>query len=318
MDNADLNPEAEEALQKFLSWSQFASCGGVVTDLDGTVVFEHEGRIFFPTSVTLGLKEICTLGRPLVLNTLRFPNSVIHVLGAESYAICQAPIPVVLLNGSQLGTIEQESSGALTFKEIAAFPLTAAEIAEVLRGIEGLIRNGIDELLVFYYPRDWRIGEIIWTPRPDHVAGVKAKYLSASAVAATGVEGLKGELTRQDICMVFLLINAPQDKLMAYQHAKRSNFVTHQGVDKLSGARRMAEHLKFDLVHSFGLGDTEMDRFLSGTGCAVVVGSSNVEHRGIQQTVHLRDFHELAAFLFKLAALNREYATVSKTGQGQP
>jgi hydroxymethylpyrimidine pyrophosphatase-like HAD family hydrolase len=317
MESLDLNPEAEKALEEFLSHSQFTSCGGIVTDLDGTVVFEQQGRFFFPTAVTLGLKEICALGRPLVLNTLRFPNSVIHVLGAESYAICQAPIPAVTLNGSLLGTIEQESSGALTFKEIAAFPLTEVEITEVLRGIDGLMRNGIDELLVFYYPRDWRMGEIIWTPRPDHVPAVKAKYPSASVVEATSIDELNGELTRQDICMVFLLINAPQDKLMAYQHAKRSNFVTHLGVDKLSGARRIAEHLNFDLLHSFGLGDTEMDRFLNGTGCAVVVGSSNVEHRGVLQTVHLRDYDELAAFLFKFAALIREYAGLSKAGQGE-
>jgi hydroxymethylpyrimidine pyrophosphatase-like HAD family hydrolase len=253
------------------------------------------------------LKQICELGHPLVLNTLRFPNSIIRVLGAESYAIYQRPIPVVTLNGSQLGTIALDETGVLTFEESAAYPLTHGELDEILTGIDGLIRNGIDELLVFYYPRDWRVGELIWTPRRDHVADIQAKYKSASAVNATTLAELRTALTREDICMVALLINAPQDKLMAYQHAQRSSFVTHQGVDKLSGAQRMAAHLNFELPQSVGLGDTEMDKFLSGSGFSVIVGNHNVEYHGLTQTINLRSSSELAAFLFQLAALTREH-----------
>jgi hypothetical protein len=36
--------------------------------------------------------------------------------------------------------------------------------------------------------------------------------------------------------MIFLLIDIPEDKLMAYQHTKKNNFFNTQGVDKLSGA----------------------------------------------------------------------------------
>jgi hypothetical protein len=53
-------------------------------------------------------------------------------------------------------------------------------------------------LLVFYYPRDWRMGEMIWKPRPDQIAAIKAKYPGASAVNAAGVEWLRVELGRQD------------------------------------------------------------------------------------------------------------------------
>jgi hydroxymethylpyrimidine pyrophosphatase-like HAD family hydrolase len=308
MQDAAPNSVVERALQDFLSRSQFAARGGIVTDLDGTVVFEHQGRIFFPSAVTLALKEVRALGRPLVVNTLRFPRSVMQVLEIEAHLFEQTSIPVVTMNGSQLGEIERDSDGAPTFKEIAAFPLTAAEIAEVLRGIEGLIRNGIDDLLVFYYPRQWQVGELIWTPRPDRVDAIKNKYRSASAVESTPLEKLSGELNRQDICMVFLLINAPEDKLMAYQHVKRSSFVTHQNIDKLSGARSIADHLKFELLHSIGMGDTEMDCFLSAMGCAVTVGNGNVEYRGKLQTIKLQDFSELSGFLFKLAALNRVHS----------
>ena len=70
----------------------------------------------------------------------------------------------------------------------------------------------------------------------------------------------------------FFLIHAPEDQLMAYQHTKRSNFITHKGVDKLFGARAMADFLHSDLQDSLGAGDTELDSFLSGVGLALLVG----------------------------------------------
>src|SRR5829696_1354163 len=51
--------------------------------------------------------------------------------------------------------------------------------------------------------------------------------------------------------MIFLLIEAPEDRLMAYQHIKRSSFVTRPG-DKLFGARAVAERLGIDLRSSVG------------------------------------------------------------------
>ncbi|MEJ7680255.1 MAG: hypothetical protein WKG06_20855 [Segetibacter sp.] len=48
--------------------------------------------------------------------------------------------------------------------------------------------------------------------------------------------------------MIFLLIDIPQDKLMAYQHTKKSSFFTHKDVDKLSGAEHIAHLLHFLLI----------------------------------------------------------------------
>jgi hypothetical protein len=93
---------------------------------------------------------------------------------------------------------------------------------------------------------------------------VKQKYTSASAVTAVEFPKLQQQMLAEEICMIFLLIDAPEDQLMAYQHTKRSNFITHKGVDKLFGARTMADFLQCNLQDCLGAGDTELDSFLSG------------------------------------------------------
>ena len=107
----------------------------------------------------------------------------------------------------------------------------------------------------------------------------------------------------EDICMIFLLIDAPQDQLMAYQHTKRENFITHEGVDKLFGARAMAEVLKCDLHESVGSGDTELDTFLSGVGLALLVGNIQLPFQGLVDTLRLQNSTELGAVLFRAAEL---------------
>ena len=89
----------EEHLRQFLRQSAYAAQGGVMTDLDGTIVHEEGGRVYIPAPVEVALKEFYDLGRPLILNTLRFPLSVIRTFGKEWYAIANAPIPTVTLNG---------------------------------------------------------------------------------------------------------------------------------------------------------------------------------------------------------------------------
>ncbi|MEJ7680254.1 MAG: hypothetical protein WKG06_20850 [Segetibacter sp.] len=69
------------------------------------------------------MKKIYDLGRPVVINTLRFPLSVMRTFGREWYSISNAPVPTVLMNGSQLGYMTETSEGAIGYKEIAAFPL---------------------------------------------------------------------------------------------------------------------------------------------------------------------------------------------------
>ncbi len=295
----------KKPLRQFLQQSAFMAQGGIITDLDGTVVHEEQGKIRIPATVEYALKELYDLGRPVILNTLRFPLSVIRTFGREWYSISTKPIPVVTLNGSQTGLVTVTAEDELIFEEIAAFPLLKEEIEEILIGVQGLLTGGVKEILVFAYPRDWRIGEIIWTPVPEKVMTVKEKYTSASAVTAVEFDKLREQLLQEEFCMIFLLIDIPQDKLMAYQHTKRSSFFTHKGIDKLSGARSIASHLGIDLTHSLGAGDTEMDCFLNGTGLAVLVGNNELEFRGHFQTIKLKNSFELGALLFQLVEIQR-------------
>ncbi|HEX6731605.1 MAG TPA: HAD hydrolase family protein [Pyrinomonadaceae bacterium] len=298
----NLSADVEAKLQQFIVESNFATAGAVITDLDGTAVHEYQGKVVIPSEVEFGLKRHYDLGRPLVLNSLRFPLSVIRTFGKEWYRIANAPIPSVTLNGSLIGFVKDVDS-ELMFEEAAAFPLSAIEIGEALEGVNALLANGIKNLLVFYYPRDWRIGEVIWTPSPENVEHVKEKYRSASAVTAVEFPKLHDQMLSEDVCMIFLLIDLPEDQLMAYQHTKRSNFITHKGVDKLFGARAMAEVLKFDLAQSLGAGDAELDTFLSGVGLSVLVGNNQLEFRGLIDTIKLGSALEFGALLFRAADL---------------
>lgn len=298
-----LSGEVETKLRQFVEQSTFATSGSVVTDLDGTAVHEFQGRIVIPKEVELGLMHHYENGRPLILNSLRFPLSVIRTFGQDWYKLSNAPIPTVTLNGSLMGFIKKTPDAELIFEEAIAFPLTADEIREALKGVKGILDGGIKNILVFYYPRDWRIGEVIWTPMPENILSVKEKYRSASAVTAVEFPKLQEQMLADDVCMIFLLIDAPEDQLMAYQHTKRSNFITHRGVDKLFGAQTMAEVLGVELRESLGAGDTELDNFLNGVGLASIVGNKQLEFRGCVDTIKLKNSHELGDLLFRAAAL---------------
>ena len=298
-----LSDEIEGKLQRFIDQSSFAASGVVITDLDGTAVHEFQGKIAIPKEVELGLMRHYERGRPLILNSLRFPLSVIRTFGQEWYRLSNAPIPAVTLNGSLMGFVKKTDQAELIFEEAVAFPLTKEEIVGALKNVKAILDGGIKNILVFYYPRDWRIGEVIWTPVPENILPVKEKYASASAVTAVEFAKLQEQMLTEDICMIFLLIDAPEDQLMAYQHTKRSNFITHKGVDKLFGADAMAKFLQSDLRESLGAGDTELDNFLSGVGLALLVGNQELTFRGRVDTIKLRDSMELGAVLFRAAEL---------------
>lgn len=300
---AALSPDVQNLLERFITESDFAHRGGIVTDLDGTALHEDHGHILIPRPVEVGFQQLHELGRPFVLNSLRFPMSVLRTFGRDWYNISNAPIPTVSMNGSMLGYVVQDHEGAMSFEEIAAYPLTAEEIDRTIDGVDQLLKNNIKDVLLFYYPRDWRTGEVIWTPDPEQVIPVKEKYRSASAVTAVELAKLRDQLHAEDICMIFLLLNVAEENLMAYQHTKRNNFVTHAGVDKLFGAQRMAEALHFDLTASIGAGDTELDRFLNGVGMAVIVGKLQLPLQGLRHTVRLRDSFELGELLYQTALL---------------
>ena len=295
-----LNPDVELALREFALGSRFTSEGGVVMDLDGTAVHEENGRTYIPQPVELGLKALYDRGRLVVLNSLRFPLSVMRTFGKEWLAIAQAPIPVISMNGSQTGFVTTDEKGELCFEEIAAFPLSANEIDSVLAGVDALLDDDIRDVLLFYYPRDWRLGEIIWTPVAEKVLHVKEKYTSASSVIAVEVEKLSEMLHAEEICMIFLLIERPADDLMAYQHSKPSSFFTAKGVDKFSGTMALAEPLDFDIVSSVGAGDTLMDVFLNGVGLSVHVGPQQLPFRGSHNSIKLQNSFELGDLLFHM------------------
>jgi hydroxymethylpyrimidine pyrophosphatase-like HAD family hydrolase len=298
-----LNEEAETKLRRFIQQSSFATSGAVITDLDGTVVREHQGRINIPKEVELGLMRHYEHGRPLILNSMRFPLSVIRTFGQDWYKFSTAPIPIVTLNGSLTGFVKKTVESELVFEEAAAFLLTKEEILEALQGVKKLLDGGLKDILVFYYPRDWRVGEVIWTSIPENILAVKEKYASASAVTAVELEKLQEQMLAEDICMIFLLIDAPEDQLMAYQHTRDNNFITHKGVDKLYGARIMSELLHCDLRDSLGAGDTELDSFLNGVGLALLVGHHELSFRGLVDTIKLKDSSELGSLLFRASEL---------------
>lgn len=293
--------EETEKLRKFLGERDLTK-GCIALDLDGTALTEDRGRIYISKSVEAGVRAIHELKLPIILNTLRFPLSVIRTVGDAWYELAEIPIPTVLLNGSILGYIECVDK-KLVYKEIDAFPLTATELDLVFRGVRELLEKGINEILLFYYSRDWREGEAIWTPNPERVEGLKQKFVSASKVLATPLDALEAEIRAKEICMMSLFVDRPEDTLMAYQHSKRNSFFTRKGVDKAYGLCQIAKRFKVSLDDSIGAGDTEMDSFLSEVGLAVIVGGAPLLYKGKSDTARLQLPSDLGDFLSDAAHL---------------
>ncbi|CAG1012231.1 hypothetical protein BURC_00135 [Burkholderiaceae bacterium] len=295
-------PAVRAEVRDFLRRSRYMARGAVFTDLDGTAVHELEGRVHIPPEVEYGLKSVHDSGRMVIINTLRFPRSVLAVFAREWHRITGAAIPLVSLKGSQIGRVCPDASGELVFDEFDAFTLDAAEIEEVLVGIEGMLRGGADDLLVFFYPRDWRIGELVWTPDPQRIVPLQLKYRSASEVFSGPVAMLRERLFAGEVCLVFLLHEVPADRRMAYQHTERTRFVTHRGVDKRHGSVQIARRLGVDLEHSVGAGDAETDNFLEACGMAAIVGNMNLDFKGTLSTLRLPDPQAWGQVLFELGA----------------
>lgn len=282
-------PDHVQQLQDFIASSRFWSAGAVMTDLDGTAVHEVDGKAVISQSVELGLERVHAAGSQVLVNTLRFPLSIMRVFAAQWCRATGDDMLTVTLNGSLVGRIRSSADGHLEFDEMAAFPLMHGELIEVMQLVEGLCRRDCDDLLVFHYPRDWRQGEAIWTPNPERLDAVRAKYRSASHVFSGTADALAAELHAQPICMVFVLIDAPQDRLMAYQHTRRARFVTHAGVDKRHGASALARMAGIALDQSIGAGDAEPDTFLDATGFSVIVGDQDLRFRGRYATARVPD-----------------------------
>jgi hydroxymethylpyrimidine pyrophosphatase-like HAD family hydrolase len=240
-----------------------------------------------------------------------------RTFGKEWLALSHSPIPVVSMNGSQIGYVQRDKKDELCFEEIVAFPLTANEIDAVITGVEALLADNIRDVLLFYYPRDWRMGEIIWTPVAEKVTHVKEKYKSASAVTAVELDKLQEQLHKEELCMIFLLIERSADDLMAYQHSKPSSFFTTKGVDKLTGSQAAADFIGFEMQASLGAGDTAMDVFLNGVGMAVQVGSRELPFRGLHSTIRVSSSFELGDVLFRLAGIQELTNAIDQKRFGQ-
>jgi hydroxymethylpyrimidine pyrophosphatase-like HAD family hydrolase len=280
------------------------SKGLLALDLDGTALLEDRGKVFISSSVEKGVKALHDVRYPVVINTLRFPLSVINTVGDAWYQIADVPILTVLLNGSVLGYIKR-NDGRLIYEELAAFPLTSEELQPMLAGIRQLLDDKITDLVLFYYTRDWQRGETLWTPNPAKVEALKAKYVSASRVCAGSVDQLADDLAVAEICMTSLLVDRPQDTLMAYQHSRRNSFFTRRGVDKASGLREIAKRFRLSLPDSFGAGDTQMDNFLSDLGLAIIVGDAGLPFHGTVATLRVPSPLELGEVIFSLAQFVR-------------
>ena len=299
-----INFEAQEQLHRFLDKHDFTK-GCLALDLDGTALNEERGRIYISESVEAGVKAIHDLKCPIILNTLRFPLSVINTIGLAWYELADIPILTVLLNGSILGYIRMTGS-KLEYDEIDAFPMTAHEIKLVLDGVSQLLKDGVDDLLLFIYTRNWREGESLWTPKPDRVETLRQKFVSAATVKSSTFDQLAAELNSKEICMMSLFIDRPEDTLMAYQHSKRNSFFTRRGVDKGFGLVEMARRLKISLPDSVGAGDTEMDSFLNEVGLAILVGGAPLLFKGKSHTVRVANPPELGLFISALAQNSRK------------
>jgi len=93
-DQALLDPHS--TLREFLAQSDFMRHGAVMTDLDGTAVVEENGRAYVSVPMETGLKRMHDLRRAVVINSLRFPLSIIRTFGKAWYQITGAPVPVVV------------------------------------------------------------------------------------------------------------------------------------------------------------------------------------------------------------------------------
>ena len=300
-DQTLLDPHS--TLREFLAQSDFMRHGGVMTDLDGTAVHEENGRAYVSVPMETGLKRMHDLGRDVIINSLRFPLSVIRTFGKAWYRVAGVPVPVVSLRGSLCGRLVLQKSGEIGFEEIEAICLEREDVRRIVSNAAALVDAGANELLIFFYPRDWRRGEMIWTPDVTRAQDVAAKYRSASKVISGGVQTLEQALMAEEICMVFQLLDLPQDRAMAYQHTQRNSFFTHEGVDEHYGAQRIAQRLGIDLLHSIGAGDSPMDDFLAGVGLAVIVGRLQLEYRGRLHTVRIKDSLALGNLLFSIGEL---------------
>ena len=92
-----LDDDEARDVEKALAASDFARSGAVISDLDGTAVHQTRDRWLIAEPVQLGLEQVREHGRPIIINTLRFPLSVIRTFGAQWVAWTEKPLPCVTM-----------------------------------------------------------------------------------------------------------------------------------------------------------------------------------------------------------------------------
>lgn len=271
-----LTEEQKKLIQDFASQPHFRQFGGLMTDLDGTIVQHQDGNYFILQEVQAGLNDLYRVNCPIILNTIRFPISIIKTFAAVLYPIAQNPIPVISLNGSQWGYISQGKDKEFSFTEAGAQPLKPIEIKSFMADIQLLVQNRVPNIAAFYYPRDWTKGEIIWSAEEDRVAEMTKTYKSASGVYSSSLAVLEKNLADEEISMIFLLV---KKDLIEGTHLQRNlkDFYTTAGANKLAGAHAFVNQLGRNLEHFIGAGDTPMDVFLKETGAVIKVGNLSLD-----------------------------------------
>jgi len=293
-----LTKEQRVQISDFSDRLDFIHKGGLMTDLDGTVIQEQEGRYFMPEKVQQGLMDMYNTTCPIVINTMRFPMSVIKTFANDWYDISKASVPLVSLNGSQIGYINKETKSKFTFEEIDAFPLKKAEINHFISDIENILSNA-GRIVVFYYPRDWKKGEIIWIPEKDRLAEAKERYKSASKVYTSDLQTLKDNLAEEDICMIFLKVS--QDAGTSFDHTNFKDFYSSNKVDKLFGAKKIISHLDREMSNFIGAGDTPMDVFLKEIGQAIKVGNMDFHFEFNSNVLRLEQVSDIGEVFTEVA-----------------
>ena len=72
----------DDALRTFLDAVPFADRGAVMTDLDGTAVHEHEGRIVIPQTVSHALGELRAKGKPAKVALVACMHKMLLIMNA--------------------------------------------------------------------------------------------------------------------------------------------------------------------------------------------------------------------------------------------
>lgn len=299
-----LTKEQKKQISDFTNRPEFVELGGLMTDLDGTVIQQKDGRYFMPEQVREGLTDMYNTSCPVVINTMRFPLSVIKTFATDWYDMSKASVPLVSLNGSQVGYINKDNKARFTFEETDAFPLKENEISKFISDVDAILSNN-GNVLVFYYPRAWNKGEIIWTPDKEKVEETKKKYRSASHVYSGKLNTLHDHLLSEDICMIFLLATKT-DADVPYLQTNHKDFYTRRNVDKLYGAKKMISSLHRKIDHFIGAGDTPMDVFLKEVGQVVKVGNMDFPFQFNSPVLHLDHVPDIGEVFSEVAKYCRE------------